>query len=343
MMRAPVAIRIGGVWLDQITRSYSDIKVGWRRDGGCWSLTATINVADGDLPPAFVEARPFVEVLLGSARIWQGTLDATEGWASGEISASGVARQAETAVATDFTGHTLNVADAVYFGAARGAFQVGTLDALGTISPDTPTDSNYIGALLDTWSLSQGRRWVVDENRLLYTATDPTVPSLFVAPGNGELPVTTQVQCTALWLQYTERTTLATRSVNVSATNAGARIERIVDFTSQPSMTTAEATALAGKIIAQVGAQKQFSGSITVPVSAVTNAHAVPVDGALIRAGAMVRLNGARDGRNGRPYTDFVAGETTWDVTPSEITFTPLDAVETSLEGVVEALGGETR
>lgn len=343
-----VAWRIGDVWLDSVTRSYGRSKVEYRHPGGCWSASTEISVRAGDVPPPFMTVpRVRVEGFVGPARVWLGFMDTIgSAWTSGELQFSGLIRQAETAVATGPSGGvTLDVNAAIYWSDARGAFDAGTLEDWGVLAPDTPVDANTVDALLEASAQKRGRRERVDENGLLWSAFDATSPTVFIAPGTDPIPVTTDAQVTGVWLSYTERSSLATRHVYVQTPHAGAVIERIVDWSEAPSMTTSEATALANRVLSMAGPRAAFAGSVSVPSSMITNQWGVRLSPALLRGGVMARQQGVRDPRPmvSALHTDFVVGSVVWDCAESMVTFTPVDAVGATFAEIVEQLGGAVR
>lgn len=340
----PLDIKVGGEWLEDLVTNYGGLKVGHRADGGPFSLTWEQTLSVNDLPPALVSSgtRVPVTVQAGGARVWSGFIDSSA-WASGEMSAAGMCRQAETAVAAGYpVGPTLDVGAAVYFAGQRGSFPVGTLSSLPVLSPDTPTDANTLAALLDAHAQKAGVRWRVTPDARLYTRADPTVPTLFVEPGVAQLGVSTQKTATAIFLAYSNRAELgATKTLYVWSGDQS--LERIVDFKDAPWMTAVEADALARKILAKTSGQRTLSGSVTIPAGAITNGAGIEVDLAMIGGQEMIRLEGAYDGRNGRSSTDFVIDEASYDQRAQEITLTPVEAEPTSFEDVMKSMGGEAR
>lgn len=341
-MGAAVDVRIGSAWLADLVDGYGGVKVTHRADGGPYALSWDQTIPADAPTPALVTATPRVEVTVqaGGARVWGGYVDAAQ-WTSGEMTASGYCRQAETAIATDGTGATLDVGVAFFAAYTRGAFPFGSLEALPSLSPDTPVDGNYLSALLDAHALRVGKRWQVTPQRALELSADPVGrPSLFVEPGVASLGVSTQRVCTRVFVVYQDRATRATKTVWVGA---DASLERIADFSMGPSMTLAEAQNLGNRILAKTAATRQFTGSVTIPAGAITNGAGVEVDLAMVRGQQLCQLTGSVDGRNGKSSTDFVIGESVWDVAASTIDLTAVDAVATTFEAVIESLGGESR
>lgn len=342
-MGVDVSIKVGDEWLEDLVDGVGGEKITHRADGGSYALSWDQTLPENAPLPALLSAgrRVPVQVLAGGSAVWGGHLDSAM-WSSGEMTAAGTCRQAESAIAADIGGGpTLNPTTALVTAAARGAFPVRTLETFGPLSTDVPVDGNYVNALFDAWALRAGRRWSVTPGGVLISQVDPVVPTLFVEPGVAELAVSTQAVCTAVWLCYTERPSMATKRVYVQASDAG--IERIADATMQPSMTAAEAVNLAHRILAKTASVRSLAGSVTVPAGALTNGNGVEVSFALVRGQEMVQLVGAFDGRNGKSSTDFVIGESVWDVRAKEITLTPVEAVPMSFEAVLEDLGMEAR
>ena len=332
---AKALLRVGGEWVHTHAH-YGDLEVTDRADGGVWSLSWSMNLPAGEHMP-WLAPNSRVELYAGSLR-WSGTLTDPD-WDSGRFTADGWCRQAENAAALNNTSPTNDLGWALFWASGsfgRGAINFSSLETF-TPLPDSAREVNSLAALLDQWSLENGRRWAVNERRGLYTSTDPTTPTLWVLPGVVDLSASTALQATHVIAEYL--TTSLTR-LHVEA-GSGARVrERLVSLEDLGPISAGRAQTIASEIYRRSGGGKPvFTTGFEVAPGQVVDAFG-PVDLSLIRPMSMIRIHGCDDPRTGAPYTDLVIGETVWRPQEGRVQVNPVDLDAADFEAIVEELGG---
>jgi len=328
---------VDGQWLTNLAW-WGDASISHRWPLGCWEASWSMPLKPYQRFRALRSRAP-VEIRIGAAPIWAGSLSEPD-WAEGKFTALGACREAEEAACLTAGGLTTSVPDtAVDQAIARGAVswtRPESLSATAFGQADGTERLNYLGALLDAWSLEQNVKWAVNARRQVYSAADPTTPMWHITPGAGVLGVTDAAMAGTVYGRYRNSATgsLATVSVGTAAP------EVLVDLTRHGRISTTKATNLVTGILNKSGARTGWTNGLTLTPHQIQTAGGVPANLASVQAGQMARIMGLRDERGVAATTDVIAGETIWDVTANELQFNPAELAARDLASVVEEAGG---
>lgn len=330
-------VLVGGRWLSSLV-TWGDLTITHRWPYGCWEATWQIAVKEYQRVAPIIADAP-VQIRLGSGSIFTGNL-AEPNWATGEMVAVGAAREGETALCLTAAGDTTSTPDlAIDQAVGRGALswiRRSSLSGAALAAGDTTARLSYVTALLDAWALTVKQRWAVGPDRVVYSAADPTVPSIYVRPGAGVLGVTEATQAARVFGRYIGANN-AYATVNVGAGSP----EIGVDLTSYGPTNATAATQTITAIRDQLQARTGWTNGLTVTADQVTNPGGVPISLDQIVAGKMMRILGLRDDRGASASTDVVIGETIWNVSAGTVQVNPVGLDGQSLAEVIEAAGGE--
>lgn len=339
-----LSIYVNGVALSHLGH-YAPDKVTHRFPYGAWEATWTTDYPRGWRHPAIVVGAEVV-AKVGMTRVWRGTLTEAD-FDENAFTAQGSIRQAETALAFDLSGPTSDVGAALYWAAARGAVNIGSLEDFGDpLTAEGTTDGvNSLLQLLDAYALRVGRNLVVDPHGVLYTTNDPTTPALRLIPGSGELSPVDEDYWTTLTGMYSPKPGV-TRVVGRQDLSQGVAIrERAVDLTTLGIISQATAEARLDAILAKGLARTGWSNSISASAYEMTSIGGATVEPwqvahQMARGGVMARLAGQRDPRGVSLNLDVVLEETVWDVRANSIELKPRGLAARDLAAIVETGGG---
>ena len=308
---------------------------------GCWEMTWEMNLPSYQRP-ATLRAGAEAEAFSAGTCVWSGLL-LEPNWNSQEFVAAGHAREAERTLCLDWVGGSTSTPDvAIDRGIAAGALHWIRPASLSNVpfgESDATDQLNYVGALLDAWSLEAGAKWAVGPDRRVGIGVDPTAPAWHVMPDSGVLGVADEEYVSAVFGRYqTEAGAYDTVSVFSATQPAGSR-ESGIDLTGKGRLTTARAQATVQGILDQMGARTGWTNGVTVTSGQITSPGGTPANLALVRAGQMVRLQALRDQRGLSASTDIVVGESIWKPTDDLITLNPVGLAARDLSSIVERAG----
>lgn len=332
------------LWVDgrpaaSLTRfGWGELKWSHAADGGCKEATWRMDFPPDFSHPSFVRGKP-VEVRLGPLALWAGNLVEPEpddsGWSFAAVGPYTLAASGYLA----FDG-SLNVSYtpdvAIDAAIARGLAwtRPASLSAVAYQSTTTTDDLLYLGALLDQWADSAGKRWGVDANRRVYAAADPTVPTWHLVPGTERFGVADDDYASHIFLRYIAAggANATTSVADTDAANQFGRREYGVDLTPMGILTAGGAQTVGNGLLAKGKARQGYTTGVEVSPYQLTSPGGVPAPLALVKAQQVVRRFGAID-TEGQPlpYVDWVIGETSYEAGASTIALTPVGLVARDL------------
>lgn len=344
MPREDLNVTVNGTPLSHIGY-WGDVTMTHRYPYGSWEMSWSMDMRINQRHPDVARGARVV-AWVGPTPIWRGTLTEPD-FDGQEFTATGVAREAETALSLGFGVITTAPSVAVAWGILRGALSWRGLNSLPSTpltSNDDSTQYNYIADLLDAWSLEESVHWVVTPDGFIRTGAAPTTPLLYVTPGAGILGVADEEYVSDLYGRYYVKPgKLASVSVSDDTQNVGT-VERGVDLSARGVLTEAQAEAILDGLLAQGRARTGWTNGVEVGFGQVTTTGGTPIAlsqvARLCGTGAMARLLGLFDERGASASTDIVVGESIWRVSDGTITLNPVGLAARDFSSIVEAAGG---
>lgn len=344
--RRPVTrpeIRIGDWWMSGIA-PWGDLRTSTRLVGdwqASWQIVRHPRRRLLRHPALVAGAR--VTVMLGPEPVWTGSLVEPD-WDSGELTALGVARQADTALCLTAGGSmTTKPNVAIDQAISRGAWDVVRGHDFGSTAigeADGAGSLKYVAQLLDAWAEDDDNpdRWYVDTRRVLRAATtDESNPQWFITPGVGELGVAGTERVDRVFLRYydsTDSNNLKTASYPASTPAGG--VERGVDATVLGPITPTQAGKRAEGIWRKMKGKPGWTNGLTLLPGQIATPGGVPVHPALVRAGGAARLLGAPDPRGLAHHLDVVTGDTELEWDALRLQVNPVGLADRTFEAVLE-------
>lgn len=346
-----IDLRVGNEWL-RSRAAYGDVTLSWSWPGGCKEVSWRMSTKFGSRLPSLVRGA------LVEAR-WAG-------WASGSyklqepdwngdevtLTASGLVREGErfNAWADTTPSATTDVASTAVDTAITLGLQWVRASSVPTSSLATGTTDpvNSVTALLDAHAEKAGQRWGVDAFRNVYFAADPTTPAYYVTPGSGDLGIADDNYASHVILNHVSATDGAyrravypglTTTTTYSAKYGHAEFVR--DITDKGPIADATADALAQSVYTQTKQRPGWTNGLALAHGEVRNQGGMPVHPLQVAAdgfGKCFRLLGVRDEVTFTPYTDFVAGETSYTEGEDVVNVNPVGLVSRSQEDVLTEL-----
>lgn len=326
-------LNIGGVWLSSLG-PWGGLKVEDRWPGGCYQVAATLDPKLSRRHPAIVNDAP-VRLTVGGER-WAGFLYDYDP-ETGEITAQGYYRQGDSAPALNSSGMTTTIPNAAIDKAISAGWVNWRRPISLSSSPYSASDStgdataqvNALGALLDEWAAGEGKRWGVDEQRIVYAGADPTAVThmlinVAAPPQSGQRAAGTVV---ARWQ--------GSSGANATTIRGSARPVVTVDFTNAGPLTSNQVTARCDRILSASSGAATVGGFILTRNQIVGRPHL-----STVRAGQRVTIvdQAAADLSGFAP--SFVLGSTVWNVDEDTVECTPVDAPDLDLASIIESQGG---
>lgn len=339
----PLSIYVNGTALSHLGH-YGSVVVTHRFPYGSFELRWSANYPRGFARRELVTNAEVV-AQVGPCRVFRGDLVEPD-WDSGEFVAQGSIRRAETTLAYNLSGPTTDIDEALFFGAARGAVNVGTLLNFGAPLTTGETDqSNSLLQLLDVYAAQNATNMMADPHGLLYSVGDPTTPWLRLVPGVGELGVADQDYWTTVigsYLPAPGKKGRVTAGPDTSQ-NVGAR-ERAVDLSGLGFISAAKAQAVVDRILSKGAARTGWTNSLLVGDGQIENMSGKSLEPWLVARrmayqGVMARLAGLRDPRGVTLFTDVILEETVWDVDADTIELKPRGLAARDFSAIVESMG----
>jgi hypothetical protein len=327
---------VDGKPLSTIAAGWGDLKITHRWPGGCWEMSWSVPVRRLRRHEA-LKARKVVRAFYGGVPIWSGFM-AEPNWDTGEMVALGFVRQGEEAICFDSGGLLSSTPDAVVDQAIlRGALtwvRRASISSAAFAASGSTDKFNYVTALLDAYTKQANLGWGVNARGEVYTAATATTPSWTVAPDSGVLGVADQTLAASVFGRYlVTGTTIGTASV-------GSGVPEVAfDLTSYGVKTLTEAQGILTGLRDQMQARTAWTNGLELTAPQITTPGGARANLASIQGNQMVRLQGVRDERGLDAGTNFVIGESIWDVSDRTITINPMGLVDRSLSGIAEDAG----
>lgn len=336
-------IVVGGQLLTTIAPGWGEITVTDRwgnAGGGCWEMSWTVPVRRLRRHQAFTVGAP-VAAYVGPWPRWSGSLSDPD-WDTGQMVAVGRVRAAEGAVSLDASGLITTVADvAVDQAVARGAVswtRRASISATPLLASDAASQLTYLDRLLDATTQAAGTDWGVNAAGEVYVTPPATAPTMLVAPDSGVLGTSDTVLARRIIGRYQPAGggALANTTVGSGSPEVG------VSLLSYGSITPARAQEILNGILTRIQPRAAWTNGITLTAPQVTNPGGCRTSLALIRADGFqtARLQGVRDIRGLDAGTNFVVGESVWDVADQTVQINPVGMVAHDLGSIIEDAGG---
>jgi len=319
-MRAPLTVRLGDTWVDELGVGYSLPE--WSTSfgasaGGCDESSVTLVIPPNYRHQALKMGARY-RVYSGGSVAFQGRIDEIDRLA-GTIHAVGLGRQATTTLcyASNDTGAPTGVADtAVDTGIARGALaycsRPTTIRSTAVGGDDSLNKPSYVSELLDAAQEAAGKFWTVWEDGVFRLESLPTVPSYFLFPESVDLPISYDEYASDIQLRYIHTTgVFASVFDGDPIASAAYRKEAAVDATALGEISTPEAVAHVQGILAQGKSKPGYTASVETTRWLLLGRNLQPVDLRRVRAGQLVRSFGVSlIGGVASPWVDWTIGRT---------------------------------
>lgn len=326
-------LNIGGVWLSSLG-PWGGLKVEDRWPGGCYQITASLDPKLAYRHPAIINDAPVRLTVAGDR--WAGTLYDYDP-ESGEITAHGYYRQGDGVPALNSSGMTTTIPNAAVDKAISAGWVNWRRPISLSSSPYSADDStgdataqvNALGALLDEWAAGDGKRWGVDEHRIVYSAADPTAVTHMLInttapPQSGQRAAGTVVAC---WQNSS--------GVYATTIRGSTRPVVTVDFTNAGPLTSNQVTARCDRILSASSGAATVGGFTLTRNQIVGRPHL-----SIVRAGQRVTLVDQATADLSGLAPSFVLGATVWNVDEDTVECTPVDAPDLDLAAIIESQGG---
>lgn len=341
---ADLSIYVDGVPISHLG-SWGNPVLTHRFPYGSWEMTWEADYPPGYRHPAIRRgARAVAKV--GPTPLWRGKVAQLD-FAAGAFLAEGTVRQAETSLAFSLSGATTDLDEAIFFAAARGALDFGTLLDFGP-AMDGVTGAgpiNYVMDLLDAYAARNATNLMIDPEGVLYKITDPTAPTIKLEPEDGELGLIDEQYWTTLTGLYRPTTSTTATVTSVDNTQGAGWREGGVDLTGLGVISTAQAQAALDAMLAKGLARTGWTDPVEAIGGQVTNLGGTRIDPWFIAlqmatTGVMARLVNMKDPRGVTLNTDVVIEETVWTPATDTIVLKPRGLDARDLASVIETMGG---
>ena len=305
-------------------------------DGGCkaasWQMALPLTYTH----PALMRGS-LVQIKCGPANLWAGLLtepDVDDNWTFHAVGLSELGRG--DYLAEDAAGNTTSKPDtAIDQAIARGLpwTRPASLSNAAFAGTD-PTDGiNYVGALLDAWADSVGKRWGVNADGQVYAVADPTIPTWYLTPDSGRMGLADDEYASDLHVRYLASGGYATTIVgDANAVRTLGRREFPVNATSLGLITSTQAAIVGNALLAKGKARMGYTNGVEVSKYQLTTPGGTPAPLSFVKAGDLVRMFGVTN-EQGQPlpFLDWVIGETQYTAGSDAISLTPVGLVSRTL------------
>lgn len=335
------------LWLPAVANPIGihDLKWSHAANGGCEQTSWSMN-----LPPTFTHPNftggAIVKIKLGPTNLFQGVLNEPDKNADGwSMSAAGLASAATGYLCLDSAGNTTSTPDvAIDQAIARGLpwTKPTSLSNVPYAASDNTVAVNKLSDLLDTWALSQGKRWGVDADGVVYAVADPTTPTWYINAGAGTIGLADDDYASNLYGRYKSGpTSYATATASDATAAATNRREEAVDLTPLGLITNAKATAVLNGMLANGKARYAWTSALTLGRWQITTPGGQPACLSFMKAGDMARIFGLTNEQGSpTPYVDFVIGRTEYEAGTDTITVSPVNLAARNLGDVLAVAVG---
>jgi hypothetical protein len=288
--------------------------------------------------PGWLTKGALSEVRLGGFPLLAGAVAEVD-WSNGTVTIDGAAREGSTTTALTAGGLTSSTPDTFIDAAiTRGALTWTRPASISTtaLAIGETEKLNNVRDLIAAYADESGSRIFVDPWRRILKDVDPTAPEVFVIPGAGELPWTTDQQATRILGRWANLAgTLKTTGVGSGA------IERPIDMTPKGPLDSTRATNILNSILAK-SSSGGWTGGLTLSASQCMGTPHLASIAERVGRGLMVRLNGQRDPRTSSlpvGYVDFIVDRSEWHVTDGTINLSPRGMVSSDFAALAAEFG----
>ncbi len=335
-------LRVGDLWAYEIA-GWGELTYSHAADGGCKAASWRMDLTPTYLHPMLRRGQ-LVEIFCGPSRLWVGVLTEPDMADSWTFNAVGLSMLGADYLCLDGSGNSTSTPNTAIDQAIIRGLPWQRVPARFSVSlPFTAGDGTesigYVGALLDAWADSNGKRWGVDADGVLYSVADPTVPTWHATPGSGRFGLADDNYASDLYIRYTSSGGFATATDGDPAARLQfGRKEFPVDATSRGLLTAAQAKAVATGLLAKGRAQLGWTNSLELSAYQLTTPGGIPAFLPAVKAGDLVRMFGVLN-EQGQPlhYVDWVIGETSYAAGAKSINLAPVGLADRTLLDVLTA------
>lgn len=349
---SPLWLRVDGAPLESIV-AYGAVsfETEWGPDGcGLHEVKWEAATDHRFRHPAF-RGGALVELFDAGLRIGQALMREPD-VSTGQFSAEGLYRQAESFVALDGSGNATSKPDTAIDQAAaagsrlsRGGVSISSASFTAT-ETGVNTVASLLSACVEEQSETTQKRWAVDADGIVSIVSDPTTPTLHLAPDLFDLGATQTGYASTVVGRFDLGSGFVTRKLtDTDARDTFGAVQVPEDFTSLGVVTPTKADKILAAYLRQ-RSRPSFTNPIEVTADHLTSAGGTPVDLSTVRAGQMVRAEGFYDDirvLDGRTWLDWIIGRTSYSDSADSITLTPLGMEQSSLVRLLAGLGSNRK
>lgn len=337
-MTLPISISINGLPATEIAAHTPPVFETWA-DGGCgsasWAFAMSAKRSHRHLYPGAL-----VQIKVGMHPLFSGRLSEPDR-STWECIAYGHASHAERLPALDGSGNlTHNVATATT--SARSWGWVGA-DPFGVITGTVAGNDSgllMLANLLKQRADELGKRWGVNAKGQQFFRTDPTIPTMYLAPDIAVLGQTDEGLASHIGARYINSTTNTVQTV-VRPSDGSIPVEAIepLDFTPYGAMSETQAYVKIDGLLAKGRTQAPWTSGMTVHRSQLQVRGVAPFLPKITAGVDMVRLFGIPAARmSAGTTTNVVIGKTKFDAaTPDLIYLEPLNTAPRTFADILAA------
>lgn len=335
-------VRVGGTWLDDLA-PWGDLSYSSRwgdGGGGCDEASWSVSLSPYSRPKVLTRGA-LVEVMVGSSRVWVGTLAAPD-WSAGSFTADGLFAEGSKFLALNGSGNSTAAADTAVDRAIADGLRWTRPNSLSSAAVSSTTNNlNRVSDLLDQTADRDGKRWGVFEDGAVIMAADSTTVAWQLAPGVVSLGEQDSDYASALKIRYLDSGTSTYQTVSAvdaAAANVYGYREDGVDLTPLGAISPVAAAIYGNSILAKGRARLGWANDVTIGRYELTNMGGAPASLSMVRAGQVVRVHGAYDPLGVTPYRDVVLGKVSYAPDAGTVTMAPVDTQPQTLAEATEAV-----
>lgn len=334
----PISLSINNLPVTEIAAHTPPVFETWA-DGGCGSLSFALNMSP-KRSHRNLYTGALVQAKIGMHPLFSGRLSEVNR-STWECVAYGHASHAERLPALAGDGsQTHNVATATT--SARSWGWVGS-DPYGVVTgtvAGTDTGPLILATLLKQRADELGKRWGVNAKGQQFFRTDPTLPTMYLAPDVALLGQADEGLASHLAARYiNSATSQAATAIRPSDGSIPVEAMELLDFTPMGPMTETQAYVKIDGLLAKGRIKPVWTSGMTVHRSQLQTRGVAPFLPTIIAGVDMVRLFGIPAARmSGGTTTNVVIGKTKFDAaTPDLIYLEPLNTAPRDFASVLAA------
>lgn len=332
-----LSVKVGGQWLSTIG-PYGPVTVEYGRHGSeaaSWEMSPTLR-------HQYLRGNAAVRIYDGGYPIWVGTL--VEPGSTGQYSAKGIWRQAESTPALNAGGAMSTIPNDIITGAySRGEISWTYDTSISTTAWSTADGELSLADVLNGYAAETGMQWSVSPEYIVSVQADPTTPRWLVPhaiAGRGLTPAEDEFVTHLVGRYLVSAGVFAPETVG-SADAAAVFGRRVapVDLVPLGFITSTRANAILTGMFLRAGARMGWGEGLELLHGQVTTMGGTAAALAQVQAGHMIRLGGTIDTSRAyilRGYTDLVIAGSRYTDGSGRIQLTPLGYAPRNLRDVLD-------